>query len=54
VVLFGGVFQNIYLLEKTKIMLNSMDFEVFTHKEVPANDGGISLGQVYKYILDSR
>lgn len=54
VVLSGGVFQNIYLLEKTKIMLNSMDFEVFTHKEVPANDGGISLGQVYKYILDSR
>ncbi len=52
VILSGGVFQNMYLLEKTKNMLNSMNFEVFTHKEVPANDGGISLGQVYKYILN--
>jgi len=46
VVLSGGVFQNKYLLEKSLFLLNSNGFKVFTNHLVPANDGGISLGQI--------
>lgn len=45
VVLSGGVFQNMLLLEKTLTMLENEGFETFIHHRVPANDGGISLGQ---------
>lgn len=45
VVLSGGVFQNMFLLEKTCQMLLDDSFEVLTHHRVPTNDGGISLGQ---------
>jgi hydrogenase maturation protein HypF len=45
VVLSGGVFQNMYLLEKTCERLASQGFDVYTHGRVPPNDGGISLGQ---------
>jgi hydrogenase maturation protein HypF len=46
VALSGGVFQNRLLLNKSIIMLESAGFEVYTHRQVPCNDGGISLGQV--------
>ncbi len=46
VVLSGGVFQNKYLLEKTTHELTQNRFKVFTNHQVPANDGGISLGQM--------
>jgi len=45
VALSGGVFQNRLLLRKAVSLLESSDFQVFTHKQVPCNDGGISLGQ---------
>jgi hydrogenase maturation protein HypF len=45
VALSGGVFQNRLLLKKTVSLLESSDFQVFTHRQVPCNDGGISLGQ---------
>ena len=45
VALSGGVFQNRLLLRKVIPLLESADFCVFTHKQVPCNDGGISLGQ---------
>jgi hydrogenase maturation protein HypF len=45
VVLSGGVFQNMLLLEYTCRILKADGFEVFTHSRVPTNDGGISLGQ---------
>jgi hydrogenase maturation protein HypF len=45
VVLSGGVFQNELLLEDLKSMLDSTPFQVWTNHAVPANDGGISLGQ---------
>lgn len=46
VILSGGVFQNKYLLEKSFHLLSSDRFKVFTNHVVPANDGGLSLGQL--------
>lgn len=46
VVLSGGVFQNKYLLEKSLYLLNRNKIKTFTNHLVPANDGGISLGQL--------
>ena len=45
VALTGGVFQNRLLLRKVTSLLKSAGFSVLTHKQVPCNDGGISLGQ---------
>ncbi len=41
----GGVFQNLLLLDRTVDLLHQNGFRVLTHAGVPANDGGISLGQ---------
>ena len=46
VVLSGGSFQNQLLSERTATWLREDGFEVFQHRQVPANDGGISLGQL--------
>jgi hydrogenase maturation protein HypF len=46
VVLSGGVFQNKYLLEKSVSKLTKSRFKVYTNHQVPANDGGVSLGQI--------
>jgi len=45
VALSGGVFQNRLLVRKVVPLLESAGFSVLTHKQVPCNDGGISLGQ---------
>ena len=45
VALSGGVFQNATLLTGLIHALEQKGFQVYTHKRVPANDGGISLGQ---------
>jgi hydrogenase maturation protein HypF len=45
VCLSGGTFQNSYLLHRTVVELRRRGFGVFLHALVPANDGGISLGQ---------
>jgi hydrogenase maturation protein HypF len=45
VALSGGVFQNALLLERVSSGLKKLGFAVLTHSRVPANDGGISLGQ---------
>jgi hydrogenase maturation protein HypF len=45
VALSGGVWQNITLLRRTLSLLNQAGFGVYIHREVPANDGGLSLGQ---------
>ncbi|MEL6407531.1 MAG: carbamoyltransferase HypF [Chloroflexota bacterium] len=45
VALSGGVFQNMLLLKATIQQLQAHDFDVFIHKQVPANDGGLALGQ---------
>jgi hydrogenase maturation protein HypF len=43
--LSGGVFSNAYLCGGLESRLSSAGFEVFTQTEVPAGDGGLSLGQ---------
>ncbi|MGV8905301.1 MAG: carbamoyltransferase HypF [Acetobacterium sp.] len=46
VVLSGGVFQNSFLLAKVCRNLKKNNFEVYTHKDIPANDGGVAIGQI--------
>lgn len=46
VALTGGCFQNRWLTERTTQRLSEAGFEVLLHRQVPPNDGGISLGQV--------
>ena len=43
--LSGGTFQNAYLLGHLTARLEACGFQVFSHAEVPAGDGGLSLGQ---------
>ena len=45
IVLSGGGFQNAILLTGLLRSLKEKGFEVFSHEQVPTNDGGISLGQ---------
>ena len=45
VALSGGCFQNRILFESVAAQLRQAGFVVLTHAEVPANDGGLSLGQ---------
>ena len=45
VALSGGVFQNRLLLEQAITRLESTGLKVYTHHQVPFNDGGVSLGQ---------
>ena len=45
VCLSGGTFQNMRLLGLTARALRASGFELFLHRKVPPNDGGIALGQ---------
>jgi hydrogenase maturation protein HypF len=45
VALSGGVFQNVRLLGRAIELLEDDGFSVLRHRQVPPNDGGISLGQ---------
>lgn len=46
VALTGGCFQNRLLTERGTIALRQAGFDVLLHRQVPPNDGGISLGQI--------
>ena len=46
VVLSGGVFMNALLLGEATGRLKEAGFRVYRHRVVPANDGGIALGQI--------
>ncbi len=45
VCLSGGTFHNVYLTEHLEAELANRGFEVFSQHDVPAGDGGLSLGQ---------
>ncbi len=45
VALSGGVWQNIFLLQRTLDALRKNDFDILIHRQVPTNDGGLALGQ---------
>ncbi|MGA1940805.1 carbamoyltransferase HypF [Arcobacter sp. YIC-310] len=50
VVLSGGVFQNKTLLELVCKKLKNQNTKYYYSKEIPLNDGGISVGQIYHII----
>ena len=54
VLLSGGCFQNVYLLERSIERLKEENFQVYWHQRVPTNDGGISFGQIAAYNLRNR
>ncbi len=45
VALSGGTFQNALLVRQVVPLLREEGFSVYMHRRVPANDGGLSLGQ---------
>jgi hydrogenase maturation protein HypF len=50
IVLTGGVFQNKTLLESVTSKLDSLGRKYYYSKDVPLNDAGISLGQIYSQV----
>lgn len=54
ILLSGGCFQNVYLLERTIERLKQEFFQVYWHQRIPTNDGGISFGQIAAYNLKNR
>lgn len=42
----GGVFQNAFLVERLAVDLGAAGFRVLLHRDLPPNDGCISVGQV--------
>ncbi len=46
VVLSGGVFQNAFLVDRTVAALRAHGHSVHTPRRIPANDGGLSFGQL--------
>ncbi len=45
VILSGGVWQNLTLLKATLVHLRADGFQIYFHKLIPTNDGGVALGQ---------
>jgi len=54
VVLSGGVFQNKYLLAALENALLAKGFSVYSNKQIPSNDSGISLGQIYMCSAEAK
>ncbi len=50
IVLTGGVFQNKTLLEQVCSKLESMGRKYYYSKDIPLNDAGIALGQIYSQL----
>lgn len=54
VILNGGVMQNRLLLEQTARLLRNHGLRVLVPERLPANDGGLSLGQAVAAIFNTR
>ena len=54
IVLSGGTFQNAILLRGFIRSLEERDFQVYTHRLIPPNDGGLCLGQAMVAASKSR
>jgi len=54
VALSGGVWQNQLLLKRTLARLHGEGFQVYIHRQVPTNDGGLALGQAAVAIARSK
>lgn len=54
IVLSGGTFQNKYLLNKLKTMLMQTGFQVYVPSQLPPNDAGIALGQMYVVAMQTK
>lgn len=46
VVLSGGSFHNRYITKRVKRELKELGFDIYTHRNLPCNDGGLSYGQL--------
>jgi len=53
-ILSGGCFQNVVLLERTIVKLESKSVKVYWHQRIPPNDGGISVGQIAEYLIRKK
>lgn len=47
IVLSGGCFQNAYLVESIVKAQQAKHYTLFRHANIPPNDGGLALGQIY-------
>ncbi len=54
IALSGGVWQNQLLLQRTTARLQAEGFQVYIHRQVPTNDGGLALGQAAVAIVRSK
>lgn len=54
VLLTGGCFQNRYLLEKAVEHLTQHGFTVHFPQQIPPNDGGIAIGQLYALYYQTK
>lgn len=54
VAISGGCFQNRILTESVLTMLTESGYRCFWHRQIPPNDGGISLGQLYAIACESH
>jgi hydrogenase maturation protein HypF len=53
VLLSGGVFQNKTLLEMVISEFKKGNITYYYNKTIPINDSGVSVGQIFKYILNN-
>jgi hydrogenase maturation protein HypF len=51
VLLSGGCFQNVALLESLGAALEAHGLDWYANREAPVNDGGVALGQVLAAVL---
>lgn len=54
VVLSGGVFQNVYLLERVVQRLKQEEFKVYWPQRLPPNDGCLAIGQMHYYFKTQK